>query len=375
MGQSFLRRVAHYAPGAEAIASAFYTGPAKQQKDAFRRAGQESSDLGRTQRDWYDQAGKTAINYYGGNDSPPPAYGAAPVKALGAPPAANPRIPEGITPVGSPPPSGPAGPTFNDPVSGGGSSYGGGGGYTVARNEPTKTPTADDALNSLVRNRPVQNADFYDTMQMPGARPTQQQGYYDYMAGRAGKQTNQEELYNARRGGNDPAAQYQDDRAVDAINRAMAARGGFNSGNARRGITDYYANANAQRSRDLASLAGGADSSRLGLDNSYGVSANGASGEQRGYYSDLGGAADRASKEQSDYFGDVNKGAFDLSKAKADLSARFAENGGRAFTEGELAKIEAELAAAGVDAATIRAFIGDVKAFGSEATKVATAVA
>lgn len=344
--------IAHHLPGAETIANA-YKGPANEQKSAYYNAGQASSNLGKEQRDWYMNQANTALGFYGGGNAPQ-AYGTGPAPT----PSAHYSFATGNGETNGPNqlaggqpnvlPKG-AGKTFN-----GGPGGGGGGG----------APTADDALRNQMRNPSMYQRNFYNQMTQPGARPTQQQTYFDYMQGQVGDPTNLESLYSERKAGGNQYEDYEDKRATDAINRAMAARGGFNSGNARRGITDYYANVGAQRDRDLASLAGAADASRLGLSNAYGGSASGASGEQRGYFSDVGDAARGASGEQSDYYKSLTSGAFDLSKAKADLYADFAARGGQAYSEGELANIEAKLAAAGVDAATIKAFMQDVKDIG-----------
>lgn len=68
-------------------------------------------------------------------------------------------------------------------------------------------------------------------------------------------QTDVEQLFAQRRDGSDPAAAYMDQRAMEAINNQLAARGRFNSGPGVRQISDYLANANAQRSQQLAGLA------------------------------------------------------------------------------------------------------------------------
>jgi hypothetical protein len=170
------------------------------------------------------------------------------------------------------------------------------------------------------------------------------------MRGQAAGPTNQEQLYNERKGGVDPAAAYQDERAMADINRQLAARGMANSTPGVRQITDYQANINAQRAQQLAALAGGADTSRLGLDQAYGGAAQGASGEQRGYYND------------------VMNGAGSLGDSRANTFGHFSELGGQAYGEGQKEKLQAALQAAGIDMATFQNMVGDVTAVGGLAT-------
>lgn len=281
-----------------------YAGPAQEQKQGYYTAGQQSAQLGQQQRDWYQQQGQQALGYFSGaNDT-----------------VATPRV--GV----------------------GGDSWANHGGagnigqmFTLSRN-PNAPLSPDQALMNQANNR-----------------PTQQQDYFNFMKGQAGQQTNQEQLYNERKNGTDPAAAYQDQRAIDAINQQLAARGRYNSGPGVRQVSDYEANINAQRAQQLASLAGGADSSRLGLDTAYGTAASGASGEQ------------------SKYFGDLTGAAQNLAQAKADTFGHYSDQAGQAYSQGQLAQIEANLAASGVDAATIHQFMTDLGSVTGGAVKLGMA--
>lgn len=291
--------------GSEAVRYGYnklYGDPATEQKNAYNTAGQQASDLGKQQRDWYQQQGQQALSYFSGGNN---AYA------------------NGGT---------------------GADSTRGGYNYAAAHglpdpNDPANQPISpDQALMNQANNR-----------------PQQQQQYFQYMQGQAGQQTNQEQLYQERKNGTDPAAAYMDQRAIDQINQQLAARGRYNSGPGVRQISDYEANANAQRAQQLAALAGGADSSRLGLDTAYGSAAQGASGEQSGYFNDL------------------QHNAQSLAQAKADTFGHYSDQGGQAFSQGQMAQIEAQLAAAGVDAATRKQFIDDVTKIGTGTFKAATA--
>lgn len=273
-----------------------YGDPAKQQKDGYTQAGNSASALGNEMQDYYKQQGRQAMNFYGGN------YGKAPPTP--------PKQAGAGTRVGSGSPGGAAGAAAHAAATGGPSSdY-----YGVL-----------DALNDQRANR-----------------PEQQQQYFEYMNGQVGKLTNEEELYNARKSGNDPAAAYEDQRATENINKQLAARGRFNSGPGVRQVSDYLANANAQRSHQLAELAGGADSSRLSRDNAYGESAKGASGEE------------------SKYFNDITSGYQTANDAMASTFGHFSDEGSQAYMDGKKAQMDARLAAQGVDAATRKQMVDDV---------------
>jgi hypothetical protein len=188
-----------------------------------------------------------------------------------------------------------------------------------------------------------------------GNRPGQQQNYFDQLGAYANGPTDTETLYNERKSGNDPAAAYEDQRAIAAINNQLAARGGYNSGAGTRLISDYLANAGAQRSQQLAGLAGAADQSRLGLENAYGSAAAGASGEE------------------SKYFGDLTNEATTIGGKQAGITSELGTAGIQANTEGKIAAVQAQLAAAGVDAQTIQAITNNLLAAAKTGAAIAAA--
>lgn len=276
-----------------------------------------------TAEDAYAQAAKNSADYYAANPNAPPSPHAAPGQteaeyeaSLSAPIQAT-GIPEPYSPPGT-------------------------GGLTP-----------DQAILNQQANRPTQLQDYYAMLNAHGA-PTQQQDYYNYITGQVGKNTNTEDLYNARKGGYDPAAEYEDARAVKAINDQAAARGGYNSGASTRAINDYYANVGAQRSHDLASLAGAADAGRSGLYSAYGNAANSAGGAESDYYNLLGHAAGGASGEESDYYRGLTSAATDIARGKAGIVQDTAAAAGKVFSDAQFEKIQAELKKAGVDVSQIK---------------------
>lgn len=289
----------------------FYGDPAKQQKDALNQTGASASQLGEDERAYNTQQGNTALQYYSG-----------------------PQAPTGPRPTAQTQKK-----TFM-------------GGKTSAQFQDYATTQAQagwdkqQAAYDAAQKGPL--SPDQALVNQAANRPTQQQDYYTYMQGQAGGKTNQETLYDERKNGTDPAAQYEDTRATEGINKQLAARGRYNSGAGVRQISDYLANANAQRSHDLASLAGGADSSRSALNTGYGNAANGASGEE------------------SKYFGDLSKNSLALANAKADTFGHYSDRGDDAFQEGKKAQIDAKLKEMGVDAATRKQLLGDIKEGGKD---------
>jgi hypothetical protein len=273
---------------------------ADEQKAAYQEAGDSSAKLGSEQRDWYGQQGQQALSYFSGGDY---AYG--------------------------------NGGTAGDPARGG---------YDYA---------AAHGLPSPAANRPI--SPDQALINQANNRPQQQQQYFDYMKGQAGGLTNQEQLYNERKGGYDPAQAYEDQQATQQINRQLAARGMYNSTGGVRQITDYQANIGAQRSKALADLASGADTSRLGLDQAYGGAAQGASGEE------------------SKYFNDLTNNSTNLANDKASVFQHYSDLGGSAYQQGKAAQIEAILAMRNVDPASRQQMVNDILGVGTGAAKVLTA--
>ncbi len=339
----------------------FYGKPARDQKNAIQTAGEKELGFGQDARDFYSGQNQAIQNdYYGKASADLDAY----------------RRAGGTAPGDTGVAGGPEGGAFSP--NGGGS-----------KNSPNLFRLGDEYKNADA-NKATQQQDFYTQLQATGG-PHEQKDYYDYLNGDKANLTNQETLYNQRKDGSDPAAAYMDQRATEGIDRALAARGGYANTAGERQIGDYYANANAQRSQQLAGLAAGADTSRLGKNSALGTAAQGASGEQHSYYDQLGGAAQGASKEKSDfntYKSDLGKGADQevsdyfktltgsstaLAKAQADTQTELAKAGGQALSQAQIAALQAELAAAGVDPAKQKDFLEFITNMGKTVGEVAAA--
>lgn len=68
--------------------------------------------------------------------------------------------------------------------------------------------------------------------------------------------------FNERATGTDPGYEYATGRGLTALNNQYAARGGYNSGAALQGDSDYLANMGSQREGQLDTLASGASGER-----------------------------------------------------------------------------------------------------------------
>jgi hypothetical protein len=282
-----------------------YGEPAKQQKAALTWAGDKAAQNGLDERNYNTKQGQTALSYYSGPQAP----------------------------------TGPR-PTAPDPSARG--RLGGGNNSATDASHLQQLQAAWDkqqAAYQAAKSGPV--SPDQALINEANNRPTQQQDYFTYMQGQAAGKTNEETLYDQRKNGNDPAAQYEDTRATEGINKQLAARGRYNSGAGVRQISDYLANANAQRSHDLGTLAAGADSSRATLNTGYGNAASGASGEE------------------SKYFGDLSKNSLSLANAKADTFGHYSDRGDDAYQQGKDRELDSKLAAMGVDAATRKQLISD----------------
>jgi hypothetical protein len=248
---------------------------------------------------------------------------------------------------------------------------------------------ADADLAAQRANPATQQEQAFRLAQGAARQPTKEEGYADYLAGTiqdptkqeslaandtyGGNLTDVEQLYQERKGGNDPAAAYEDSRAQRAIDNRAAAGGGYNSGAGIRNVSDYYANVGAQRSNQLASLAGasssaagqragyrenlasGADTSRLNVNNAYGQAGQGADSSRLAVNNAVTNASQGASKEQSDYFSGVSKQSSDLAFSKAGISKDLGDKAIEAYKNGQVASIQAYLAKAGVDAKALQA--------------------
>lgn len=274
---------------------------------------------------------------------------------------------------------------------------------------PTNDETALGAFKDAA-GRPTAEEDYLGYARDAAGRPTNAENSLDYFKNNRLNDTygtqlsDVEQLYNERKGGYDPAAAYEDQRATDALNTQFAARGGYNSGAGIRSIGDYYSNVGAQRSKQLADLAGqsssaavnranyreglandyfsqsqGADTSRLAVNNAYGeassragasrrdvneaygTAANRADASRNQVNTTLGNAATGASKEQSDYYGGLTDNATKLASQQAGIDSDLGSKAIEAYKSGQVASIQAYLAKAGVDAKAIQAFTDSLK--------------
>lgn len=259
------------------------------------------------------------------------------------------------------------------------------------------------------------------------AKPTNEENYLGRYEKFAAQKTNQENLlsndtygngptdveslYQARLHGGDPAAAYEDSRATEALDNQLAARGGYNSGAGVRSITDYYANANAQRSKQMADLAAassgaanqragyrstlasgadtsrgdvnkdffnassGADRSRLDVNDAYAKAANSADTSRNNVEQDVADAAAGASKENSDYYNNISQNSLKLASDRAGISEDLGTKAIEAYKSGQVASIQAYLAKSGVDAATIQAFVDTLSKTVKAGTEIASAAA
>jgi hypothetical protein len=73
-----------------------------------------------------------------------------------------------------------------------------------------------------------------------------------------------DQWFNQRATGTDPGYEYTTGRGLKALDSQYAARGGYNSGAALQGGSDYLANMGAQREGQLDQLAAGASGERAG---------------------------------------------------------------------------------------------------------------
>lgn len=110
-----------------------------------------------------------------------------------------------------------------------------------------------------------------------------------------------ESWFNQRATGTDPAFEYAAMRGMEDLGNQYGAAGAFNSGAARRGESDFYANLVAQRMGQLDALAGGASGEHQGRLNSMFMQGNQLAGGQAGLSSayDLGAAGNIQAANQA----------------------------------------------------------------------------
>lgn len=100
-----------------------------------------------------------------------------------------------------------------------------------------------------------------------------------------------EQWFSQRANGTDPGWEYAMGRGTAMLNRASAARGGFNSSAAFQGLSNLYANMGSQREAQLDELAGGASAEHQNRLNSMFNQGIGIAGGQVGAAQPYGMAA------------------------------------------------------------------------------------
>lgn len=149
--------------------------------------------------------------------------------------------------------------------------------YQQQQNGPQTGMLDQYAGREMQRGIPGSTQSVFDSSNRGLSGPGASENLYNSQTYGRGP-TDVEQLYSERKGGNDPAAAYQDQRATEQINNQLAARGRYNSGPGVREISDYLANANAQRSQQLAGLS---------------EASSGAAGQRAGYMAGLAGQTDQ----------------------------------------------------------------------------------
>lgn len=341
------------------------------QKDAYQKAGQSYGDLGTNVQNQYGNLNDLTQSYFSGTtNQTKQKQSDQRLNQLEAKRKANTASDAELTELAGLQKNAHSSGYTQDPTTGQWTAPAGGNPSAVAA-DANGPISPDQALKDQVANKSTQLQDYYKFMQGQAGKPTNEEDFYSGIKGSYGDLTNEETLYNERKSGTDPAAAYEDKRATEALDAAAAARGGYNSGAALRSTSDYYSNVGAQRSKQLADLAAGADSSRSKKLGDYEGAASGADTSRNQVNTTLGTAASGASKEQSDYYSGISNQATKLAADKAGISQDILAKGIEAYQSGQVASIDAYLAKAGVDAKTIAAFNQTLNAAGGTAGKIA----
>jgi len=134
-----------------------------------------------------------------------------------------------------------------------------------------------------------------------------------------------EQWFNQRASGTDPAYEYTMGRGMDAIDNRMAAAGSFNSGARGQQLSDFAANAGAQRMSALDALAGGASGEHMGRLNSMFAQGMGLAGGQAGVAGqyDTGAANAMNSANQAILMMMLNKAGVDSQATQGFLNNLF----------------------------------------------------
>jgi hypothetical protein len=158
-----------------------------------------------------------------------------------------------------------------------------------------------------------------------------------------------EQLYREGIGQLDPFYDHAERKGTAAINDAMAARGGFNSGAAIQKIGDLSANLRGQQAVQMQSRAGQADRERTSR---YGQGM-GFAGDRDSAFTNRLGAGAALHRDQQTFaerrLGDSFDRSRGLANDKAGLTADAHSDAANLFGESEKEAIAAELKKAGID--------------------------
>jgi hypothetical protein len=148
-----------------------------------------------------------------------------------------------------------------------------------------------------------------------------------------------ESLYAQGAAASNPFYDYAEGQTTKAINDASAARGNFNSSYTMKNIGNAVANLRGQQAHELGQLAGQADQGKFGR-------------YDRGstYASRAQDQTENRIKGGLDAYGN-------LARDRAGLVDNFYGEAGRGMSTANLAAIEAQLKAAGMDAAETKAYL------------------
>lgn len=165
----------------------------------------------------------------------------------------------GSTRGGTPGYAGPIGPNRNVPAATGPAPAGGGpapttGPTTIQRTGPYTPPEIKPGRTPLGHRAPGQTGGSVFGPSTPGTPAP--------ATGTESGPTYIEQRYLDRLNGTDPAFEYAKKRGMEALGNQYSAAGGFNSGAARQGESDFMANLIAQSQGQLDALAGGATGAR-----------------------------------------------------------------------------------------------------------------
>jgi len=151
-----------------------------------------------------------------------------------------------------------------------------------------------------------------------------------------GTPTASERLFDQGIGALNPYYDFAEEAAHKSINDAAAARGNFNSSFTLKNLANASANLRGQQAREMGERASAADQGRFGR---YGLSSE---------------MADRAQGRTEGRIGQATNAYTGLARDQAGLVRDFYGDAGRGMDQANMAAIEAQLKASGMDAAEIQ---------------------